>query len=175
MESDEYLALVRRAFRTWDQADTDEKRELVKRLLMNAGGTSLCPDDLVRLFIDWIDRYHESHFQVIRSVYRKPGATRSEIWSDLSGERVREDSAEADLFKLLMWDLSTGGVVRQHRPTTTDGQFLRKQPTRRPKGSASRVMKSAFDDSERYELTGLGRQFVHYTMDEVVPRIGGSE
>jgi hypothetical protein len=35
-------------------------------------------------------------------------------------------------------------------------------------------MKSAFDDSEQYELTELGRQFVHYTMNEVVPRIGGS-
>jgi hypothetical protein len=33
-------------------------------------------------------------------------------------------------------------------------------------------MKSAFDDVEQYELTELGRHFVHYTMNEVVPRIG---
>jgi hypothetical protein len=33
-------------------------------------------------------------------------------------------------------------------------------------------MKSAFDNDEPYELTELGKYFVHYTMDEVVPRIG---
>lgn len=173
IESDDYLALVRRAFRTWDQADTDEKRRLVKNLLMNAGGTSLCPDDLVRLFIQWIDYYHEAHFAVIRTVYRAPGSTRADVWTDLHAEDVREDSAEADLFKLLVRDLSTGGVIRQHRDTTPDGQYLRKPAVRRPKGfGASRTMKSAFDDSDRYELTELGRQFVHYTMNEVVPRIG---
>jgi hypothetical protein len=174
IESEEYLTLVRRAFRTWDQADTEEKRRLVKNLLMNAGGTSLCPDDLVRLFIQWIDYYHEAHFAVIRSVFKAPGSTRADMWSDLHAQEVREDSAEADLFKLLIRDLSTGGVIRQHRDTTPDGQYIRKQPIRRPKGFAPRVMKSAFDDSEQYDLTELGRQFVHYTMNEVVPRIGGS-
>jgi hypothetical protein len=34
-------------------------------------------------------------------------------------------------------------------------------------------MKSAFDSEEPYELTELGRQFVHYTMQEVVPRVEG--
>ena len=172
IESEDYLALVRKAFRTWDQADTEEKRRLIKNLLMNAGGTSLCPDDLVRLFIQWIDYYHEAHFAVIRAVYKEPDSTRADIWATLHGESVREDSAEADLFKLLMRDLSTGSVVRQHRATTGEGQFIRKQPTRTPRGTASRVMKSAFDDAEQYELTELGRQFVHYTMNEVVPRIG---
>jgi hypothetical protein len=171
IESEEYLALVRRAFRTWDQADTDEKRRLIKGLLMNAGGTSLCPDDLIRLFIQWIDYYHEAHFAIVRTIFKAPGATRADIWSDLHAQDVREDSAEADLFKMLIRDLSTGGVIRQHRDTTPDGQYIRRQPARRPKGSASRVMKSAFDDVEQYELTELGRQFVHYTMNVVVPRI----
>src|SRR4051812_8279820 len=101
IEGEEYLALVRRAFRTWDQADTQEKRVLVKNLLMNAGGTSLCPDDLIRLFIQWIDYYHEAHFAVIRTIFRAPGSTRANIWSDLHAQEVREDSSEADLFKLL--------------------------------------------------------------------------
>jgi hypothetical protein len=172
IESEEYLALVRRAFRVWDSADTDEKRRLVKNLLMNAGGTSLCPDDLVRLFIQWIDYYHEAHFAVIRTVFRDPGATRADIWADIHGREAREDSAEADLFKLLIRDLSTGGVIRQHRETTPDGQYLRKTPARRPRGfGAARTMKSAFDDSEQYELTELGGQFVHYTMNEVVSRL----
>jgi len=33
-------------------------------------------------------------------------------------------------------------------------------------------MESAFEDTKPYVLTGLGKQFVHYTMSEVVPRIG---
>jgi hypothetical protein len=36
-------------------------------------------------------------------------------------------------------------------------------------------MKSAFDTDEPYELTELGRQFVHYAMTDVVPRLGGAE
>lgn len=176
VRTDEYLALVRPAFRTWDQADTIEKRRLIKNLLMNAAGTSLCPDDLIRLFIQWIDHYHEAHFAVIRTVFKAPGSTRADIWVDLHGTPAREDSAEADLFKLLVRDLSTGSVIRQHRETTEDGQFVRRQPARRPKGyGTSRVMKSAFDDAEQYELTELGQQFVHYTMNEIVPRIGGAD
>ncbi len=32
-------------------------------------------------------------------------------------------------------------------------------------------MKSAFDDTERYELTALGQQFVHYAMIELSLKI----
>lgn len=35
-------------------------------------------------------------------------------------------------------------------------------------------MESSFEDTKPYVLTALGQQFVHYTMNEVVPRIGGS-
>ena len=173
IQTDEYLGLVRQAFRVWDQADTREKRKLIQNLLTNAGGTPLTADDVVRLFIQWIDHYHEAHFAVMRSILKNPGCTRAGMWDDVHGTPVLENSAEADLFKLLIRDLSTGGVIRQHRDTTADGQFLKKTPTRTPKGYGSRVMKSAFDDVEQYELTELGRQFVHYTMNEVVPRIAG--
>jgi hypothetical protein len=173
IQTDEYLGLVRQAFRVWDQADTREKRKLIQNLLTNAGGTPLTADDVVRLFIQWIAYYHEAHFAVMKSVFKNPGCTRAAMWDDVHGTPVSENSAEADLFKLLIRDLSTGGVIRQHRDTTSDGQFLKKTPTRTPKGYGSRVMKSAFDDVEQYELTELGRQFVHYTMNEVVPRIGG--
>ena len=170
MESDEYLGLIRKGFRSWDEADTQEKRNLIKNLLTNAGGTKLCTDDLVRLFISWIDFYHESHFAVIREIFRNPGATRGQIWDAIRGTRPRENSSEADLFRLLVRDLSTGGVIRQGRPTNAAGQFIKKQPQRtgRP---ASGVMKSAFDDEEEYVLTELGREFVHYTMNEVVGRL----
>jgi hypothetical protein len=35
-------------------------------------------------------------------------------------------------------------------------------------------MASAFDDEKEYELTELGKQFVHYTMTEFVPKIAAS-
>jgi len=170
IESEEYLTLIRRGFRSWDQADTEEKRQLVRKLLANAGVGQLCPDDLIRLFISWIDLYHEAHFLVIREIYRNPGASRGEIWDAIHGARPREDSAEADLFKLLIRDLSTGSVIRQDRETNTHGQFVRRT-TRGPRPPARDTMKSAFDDEDPYVLTELGQQFVHYTMEEVVPRI----
>jgi hypothetical protein len=171
IQSEEYLDLVRRAFRAWDRADTDEKRRYVANLVSNASGTTLCSDDVVRLFIDWLDTYHEAHFAVIREIYRNPGCTRLAIWQAIHGEIPREDSAEADLFRLLIRDLSTGGVVRQERATTADGRFL-KQPRSRSRRPASQTMQSAFEDTKPYVLTELGEQFVHYTMTEVVPRIG---
>jgi hypothetical protein len=86
---------------------------------------------------------------------------------------VREDSAEADLFKLLIHDLSTGHVIRQHRQVDYYGNFIKSAPKKRA-GTVSQVMASAFDDEKQYELTELGKQFVHYTMNEIVPRIGSS-
>jgi hypothetical protein len=169
LESEEYLALVRKAFRTWDQADTDLKREYVRKLIANAGATLAAPDDLVRLFLDWLHAYHEAHFAVIREIYQNPGVTRARIWESIHGEFPREDSSEADVFKLLIADLSIGHVIRQHRQTNSYGQFLRKQSsTHRP---ASATMKSAFDDEEPYELTELGKKFVHYVFTDIVPKI----
>lgn len=174
LESEEYLSLVRRAFRSWDQAETKEKKGFARKIITNAAAASICPDDLIRLFLDWVDRYHESHFAVMREVYQNPGSTRGEIWSRVHGAFPREDSAEADLFKMLIHDLSTGHVMRQERATDHTGRFLRKQSvkTKRP---ASPYMKSAFDDDTGYVLTELGRQFIHYTMEEVVPRIDDTE
>ncbi|MBT3419472.1 MAG: hypothetical protein HN726_03925 [Candidatus Magasanikbacteria bacterium] len=169
LESPQYLNLVRKGFRTWDQADTEEKRELIRKLLTSAGATKLCPDELVRLFIDWIHKYHESHFKVIKEVYQNPRITRGEIWENIYGAKPRENSAEADLFRLLVDDLSQGRVIRQERQTDGSGNFLKKQRKTSTKGS--RTMTSAFENSKRYVLTELGKQFVHYTMEELVTRI----
>jgi hypothetical protein len=85
---------------------------------------------------------------------------------------VREDSAEADLYKMLIRDLSMGSVIRQHRATDYAGNFLRKPAARRsPPGQAPTTAKSAFDDVEPYELTDFGNQFVHYAMNEIVAKI----
>lgn len=170
LESEEYLTLVRQSFRKWDQADTTEKKDLIKNLLTNSGATRLCSDDVVRLFLDWIELYHEIHFAVIKEVYQNPGTTRYDIWARIHGDFPAENSAEADLFRMLVRDLSMGGVIRQARETNDRGEFIKKKNTRGT--GSSGVMKSAFDSEESYELTELGKQFVHYTMNEVVTRLG---
>lgn len=171
IQSEDYLMLVRKAFRTWDEADTHEKRGYAANTITNAAGTRVCSDDVVRLFLDWLKLYHEAHFAVIREIYSNPGSSRFEIWSNLYGETPREDSAEADLFKLLIRDLSTGGVLRQERDVNHLGQFVRKTPLRRRGTKSPSTLESAFEDTKPYVLTELGKQFVHYTMNEVVARI----
>ena len=168
VESPEYLSLVKKCFRDWSAAESEDKRVLIRNLLANAAATKLCPDDVIRLFIEWIDRYSEAHFAVIKAVYQGRGATRGDIWRTIHGEQVREDSPEADLFKLLIHDLSLGMVIRQHRETDQVGNFIKQQIRARP---TNRHMTSAFDEGKPYEVTGLGQWFVHYTMNEIVPRI----
>jgi hypothetical protein len=169
LESEEYLTLVRKAFRAWDQADTEEKRTFVRNLISNAAGSRVCSDDVVRLFIDWLVGYHESHLAVVRHIYRNPGATRFEIWTAVYGEVPRDDSAEADIFRLLIFDLNTGRVIRQARETDALGRFM-KRPKQRSQ-VPSTVMESAFEDTKQYVLTELGSQFVHYAMTETTRRI----
>lgn len=67
-------------------------------------------------------------------------------------------------------DLTTGSVIRQERDTNQLGQFVRKKPQRRS-GITPTTLESAFEDTKAYVLTELGRQFVHYTMNEVVTRV----
>lgn len=172
IQSEEYLGLVRKAFRAWDESDTIEKKGYIANLVTNAAGTRVCSDDVVRLFIDWLELYHEAHFAVIREIYQYPGSTRFDIWSAIYGDLPKENSAEADLYKLLIRDLSTGSVIRQDRDTNSQGQFMRKRPQKAgARGSAPTTMESAFEGTKRYVLTEMGKQFVHYTMNEVVTRI----
>jgi hypothetical protein len=172
IESPEYLNIVKRCFRSWDEADTQEKKQMLKKLITNAGAIKLCSDDLVRLFIAWIDQYHETHFLVIKEIYRNPGITRAGIWDHIHGVRPREDSAEADLFRYLIRDLSTGGVIRQERETDGMGNFYKRETGGR-RGALSRLMETSFEETKPYMLTALGKQFVHYVMEDVVPQIGG--
>jgi len=140
-------------------------------MLINAASHRLCTDDVVRMFIKWIDVYSEAHFSVIRCIYKNPGYTRRQIWMEIHGALVREDSAEADLFKLLIHDLSTGHVIRQHREKDYYGNFIRESPKPRGRRLGS-ALTSAFEDEKQYELTELGVQFVRYTMEGAMPSIG---
>ena len=171
LQDESYLALVRQGFHNWDEATTESKRDYVRRTLTNAASTQICSDDVVRLFLQWIERYDEAHFRVMRVLFHNRGSTRADIWEDLNGAGVREDSAEADLFKLLVHDLSMGHVLRQIRATNEQGQFLARRSRRT--GVRKTTLETAFEDSKPYELTALGAQFVTYVLNETVPRIAG--
>jgi hypothetical protein len=168
--SPEYLSLVKKCFRDWSAAESEEKRGLIRNLLSNAASAEqICGDDVILLFIGWIDRYSEAHFRIIREIYNNSGITRLYIWQKIHGEVVREDSAEADLFKLYIHELSLGGIIRQHREKDYSGNFIK--PSTRSHHSPSHIMTSAFDNNKQYELTELGQWFVHYTMNEIVPKL----
>lgn len=171
IESKEYQSLVKKTFREWSGAENEEKRKYIRNILSNAAATDLSSDDVVRLFIDWINLYSELHFKVIGAIYNSNGISRGEIWKKIGKAPVREDSADADLYKLMIRDLSTGGIIRQHRETDYYGNFRAKPKTTNKTTSQGKTLTSAFDNEDLYELTSLGQQFVHYAMNELAPRI----
>ena len=169
VSSEEYQSLLRKGFRDWSGTESERKRVLVRNILSNAGATRIVSDDVVRLFMEWVKTYSEFHFEVVGRIYNNSGVTRGDVWEVLGRGPVREDSAEADLFKLLFRDLSTGGIIRQHRETDYQGNYLAKPSSRirAPRQVGTRQMKSAFDDTDQYELTKLGQQFIHYAMTDL--------
>lgn len=172
--SREFQSLVRKTFRDWSGAESEEKRVWIRNILANAAATRHTSDDVVRLFIDWIGHYSVLHFEVIACIYQAHGrgTSRGEIWRTLGRAAVVESSAEADLYKLLFRDLSTGGIIRQHRDINYAGEFVAKRSTKKPSsGSGGRSFVSAFDDEEQYELTELGGQFIHYAMTDLPLKI----
>jgi hypothetical protein len=171
LESPEYQALIRKTFREWSGAESEDKRVYIRNILANAASTRISSDDVVRMFISWVEQYSELHFHVIEAIYNSADITRGGIWRKIGKGAVREDSADADLFKLLFRDLSTGGVIRQFRQRDYAGNFQSKTRQARPKGSGPKLPVSAFDDDEGYELTDLGQQFVHYAMTDLPTRI----
>src|SRR3989339_881473 len=173
LESKEYQSLLKKTFREWSGAESEDKRTYIRNILANAAASAMTSDEVVRLFIDWLKMYSELHFKVIAVIYKHGtnGVSRGGVWSDLGKAEVAENSADADLFKLLFRDLSTGGVIRQHREVDYYGNFVAKTPQRRPKGSGPKPVTSAFDDEDSYELTELGKQFVHYAMTDLPLKI----
>ena len=171
VESKEFQSLLNKTFRDWAGVESEQRRVYIRNVLSNAAASKLTSDDVVRMFIDWIGEYSEMHFQVIGAIYNSDGISRGEVWRKIGRGEVREDSADADLYKLLFRDLSTGGIIRQHREVDYYGNFISKTPRHRPKGSGPKPMASAFDEEDGYDLTELGRQFVHYAMTELPPKI----
>ncbi len=170
IESEEYQSILKKSFRKWSGIDSKSKRQKIRNILANAAATRIVSDDVVKLFVDWLETYSDFHFEVIGEIYRKRAVSRGSIWSGLGKPRVREDSADADLFKLLIRDLSMGGVIRQHRDVDYQGNFVKRRAPE-TKSRSGGTMMSAFDLDEIYELTELGAQFVHYAMNELTAKI----
>jgi hypothetical protein len=65
LESSEYQSLLKKTFREWSGAESEDKRAYIRNILANAAAAKLVSDDVVRLFIDWLAAYSELHFKVI--------------------------------------------------------------------------------------------------------------
>ncbi len=167
LESPEYLSIVKKCFRDWSAAESEIKRKLIRNLLINASGNNITTDDVIKLFVEWIDKYSDLHFKVIGEIYDNQFISRYKIWLNLYGTTTRENSPQADLFKLVIHDLSVGHIIRQYRETDYYGNFKKAKPSKKRKTSLT----SALDDEKQYVLTELGEQFVHYTMNEKVKKI----
>jgi hypothetical protein len=170
LDSEAYQSLVRKTFRDWAGTESRGKRDIIRNVLANAATTDTTSDDVVRLFLDWIRGYSELHFKVINAVHNSNGITRAGIWKQIGQGFVREESADGDLYKLLIRDLITGGIIRQHRDTDYYGNPV-SESEQTHKRSGAETARAAFDDEDYFELTPLGKQFVHYAMTEIPPKI----
>lgn len=170
LDSEAYRSLLRKSFRDWAGVESRAKRDIIRNVLANAAATDKTSDDVIRLFLDWIGRYSDLHLKVINAVHNSNGITRAGIWKQIGQGFVREDSVDGDLFKLLIRDLSMGGIIRQHRDTDYYGNAVpeSEQTHRR---SDTQTARTAFDDEDYFELTPLGEHFVHYAMTEIPPKI----
>jgi len=170
--SQEYQSLLKKAFREWAATESEEKRVYVRNILANAAVRTSYTYDVIRLFLSWIGQYSELHFKVIRAIYNKNGISRGEIWVDeMKRAQPREDSADADLYKLIIRDLSTGGIIRQHKDVDWQGNYIIKQKAGIKSPSSAKLAVSAFDRNEKYELTSLGNDFIHYAVGDLPLKI----
>ena len=168
VEDPHYVELVRKAFTGWSRGQSKEKREIIRRLLSRAADTASPDYPLFNLFFDWVSRYNELHFRLIRSLKEQGTATKFQIWQGMGGERVRDDSAEADVFGCLFNDLNLGHIVR--KVSARDGVTGIKLRATRGKRTSSPLLKSVLDDTTLQELTAVGDLFIHYAMDELIDK-----
>ncbi len=88
IQSPEFQSLLRKSFRDWAGAESDEKRSLVRNLLANAASSTVCSDDVVRLFLDWIKDLSELISQLSERF-----TTRTELLEVASGKALARSRA----------------------------------------------------------------------------------
>ena len=79
IESPEFQSLIRKIFREWSGAESEEKRIYIRNILANAASASLASDDVIRMFISLINLYSEMHFQVIGAIFKAQFASRMHL------------------------------------------------------------------------------------------------
>ncbi|MDD3940306.1 MAG: hypothetical protein PHQ01_01870 [Candidatus Pacebacteria bacterium] len=91
LESKEYQSLLKKTFREWSGAESEDKRTYIRNILTNAAALSMTSDKVVRLFIDWLKVYSELHFKVIAIIYQHgtSGVSRGGVWGGEVSERRR--------------------------------------------------------------------------------------
>jgi hypothetical protein len=141
---------------------------MIRRLLSHAAEMPDPDYNLFNLFFDWLSRYNELHFRFIRSLKEQGTATKLQIWEGMGGSRVRDDSAEADVFGCLFKDLNLGHIVRKAGGRDSSGRRVRAKAVKRN----SPYLKSVLDDIDPQELTAVGELFTHYAMSELTPKLG---
>lgn len=67
--SDGFQSLLKKSFREWPAAESEEKRVLLRNLLSNAAASQVSSDGVVRLFLDWLNTYSPFHFEFMATVY----------------------------------------------------------------------------------------------------------
>lgn len=169
VEDPNYVQLVRKAFTGWSRGQSSEKREIIRRLLSRAADAQNPDYPVFNLFFDWVSRYNELHFRLIRSLKEQGKATKLQIWEGMGGQRVKDDSAEADVFGCLFNDLNLGHIVR--KAGGRDAATGRKLRASRAPRSSSPLLKSVLDNTTPQELTAVGELFIHYAMEELIDKL----
>ena len=77
--STSFQSLLKKSFREWPAAESEDKRILLRNLLSNAAASSISSDDVVRLFIDWLGTYSPFHFEVVAAIYNSSGISRGAV------------------------------------------------------------------------------------------------
>ena len=128
--------------------------------------------DRIELFTYFRTHFIDAHFRILRALTNGNRKTRAQIWNEIGIEdperrRLRMDtlpltrpfthnldffdnnSSDADLYRMLIHNLSFNELIRQVRETGTR-RTARKTPT------------SAIDDVDKYMLTKLGEEFMTF-------------
>jgi len=147
---------VNRFVEHWVRMLRDEMQEKEKTILEIMARLDLQDEEIAA-------RVESKEYQsLLKKTFREWAGAESET----KREYIRNILANAASSRV-----SSDDVVRLYRETDLHGNFLPKAPDRRPKGSGPKPFISAFDDGKGYELTELGKQFVHYAMTDIPPKI----
>lgn len=163
VESPNYLALVRKSLRDLSADESQQKHHMIGNLLYNAAVLDLTPDNILKIFISWIENYTDEHFAVLKEIADRGPLTRRDIWLYIHDKIPSEDSAAAEFYRLVIFDLSVGHLIRQQREKDYYGKVVKKRNPAEMSQDQPTEFTTTFGDEKLYELTELGKQFVRYT------------